>query len=209
MRTILLTLILAAPCYGVPILDQVNDPEAAIVNGSISVTNTTTTWQQGITAGLDGQLMQIDVYKGNYAPAGNGQFHFNVYLGEAWQRFDPVFESIQTHPGDDWLQTMAIDVSSAGIMLEVGDQYAIELYPSSQNNGVTLRHSRDEYQAGILWRHSTAIIGGPQDTGGADFGFRTWMEPDTEPVPEPSSLVLLALGLLAQIKIREFRSIRY
>ena len=251
MKPILLTLILVAPCYGVPILDQVNDEGLGSVwfNGGYSYIQK----QQGVTAGMDGQLLGIDLW--HYGSFGNGTSVIGINLGEAWQYDEADYEVLVTLPNRPFPQIEYVDFSEADIQLSAGDKFTICVRGSDGDlNGIGLHGNGNygpRYFGGMLWTWNHRISGEPGlvfDSEDYDYKFRTWMEPPPGPgdfnedglvddadlavwqvgfgteysgsdlldwqrnqtviaavtsVPEPSSLVLLALVLLAQIKIKD------
>ena len=74
-------------------------------------------YQQGIVAGIGGQLVGFDVYVGVA-----GEADFSINLGAPWQT-----------DADDWSATVSftstgwqfVDISSAGITLSNGDTFAL------------------------------------------------------------------------------------
>ena len=154
------------------ILDQASPPQNWALNG-------THIWQQGVTAGVSGPLIGVEVQRS--WEAGSSLFFIN--LGEPWQTDPNDFEariSIQ------WAQTWEyIDVSSANIYLQAGDKFVIgfgEGYPWFIGN-------HDKYSRGSVWMNG-------REHPDTDLAFRTYT------IPEPSALAFVAVNALVLLRAR-------
>lgn len=181
-----------------PILDQESvplDPEALGFNVAPSIFE----WQQGVTAGVEGQLSGIEMYFFGSAAAGT----FEVWLGSPWQSGASVF-SMAYSGASSWT---LFDVSSAGLTLGIGDTFTFGVIGDD-----TLGQFASACATVEACAYSTpAYLGFPFVTGtpvdGQNFTFRTYMEVEDGPppppppppppvgVPEPATLALLGLGL--------------
>lgn len=163
-------------------IDQVNPP------GTIGANNTSPllTWQQEVVVGVAGDLVGIDVYPGK---AGRTATFF-VNAGSAWQADANDFE--MTYTSAVGLAWDFIDVSSAGLVFNVGDTFVWGTVGT--NGGLNLRGSVGVYTPGRLFLNGPA-----HGDGTADLSFRTHV------TPEPASLVLSVLGGLGVLVVARRR----
>jgi len=150
---------------GRPILDQFNTVISSSINGGSAAYE----WQQGITAGIAGQLTRIDLFVtidpslGEMAPT-----ELSVKLGSPWQ-----------NGATEWVTTAVLssgwntfDLAKAKIFLEVGDEYAIGIHGQSQDNfnpGFGISYD-DQYPGGDLF-----LNGSSAESEGNDLLFRTYV----------------------------------
>jgi hypothetical protein len=182
---------IAAPPAGT--LDQQQLPEGA---GTISADDSSLRWQQGVTAGISGQLTAIQLMTADSMP--NESTQVFVAMGAPWQSSTPVFSTTihGTGTSEDWI---TIDTSAANIRLNAGEAFTIGVY--GIDGGMWLEGSfpRDpskSYPGGQLWLSSRGQTPDVYQTDGANdsFVFSTYMQPGL--VPEPCSLALLGISLV-------------
>jgi hypothetical protein len=190
-----------------PVLDQVYAPDPDISGSAFDA------MAQTFTVGITGTLTQIDVMLGrNTLNVPSGDFAFDVrttdgvvpylpdtgpgILGEGTIPIDDV-------PGGTFQDTFfGIDLTSFGIFVDSGDVLAFV--------GRTFRYSfsgttTDGYTGGSAFVRSTTTGNWTNWTDISDFAIRTYV--DAEPVPEPTTMLLLSSGLisLAGIARRKFK----
>ena len=191
-----------------PVLDQVSTPieyQAFACCGS--------EWGQTFTAGLAGTLATVQVYLG----AGYGGFSG---VGPLTYDVRRTVTGAPSSESRDVLRTGALSPSvfrGEGFYtldfdpmpLSLGDQLEIVLSNMDPDSSSpwTWRFSgpsASTYDRGAMFmRAGTAAEWSSQVFEGRDFAFRTFVEPDAAPVPEPASWMTLAAGLLgAALKAR-------
>lgn len=91
---------------------------------------------------------------------------------------------------DTWL---SVDIGFLGPSVVAGDELAIAMIQGSGGNNAANWFGT---ASGNLYGAGTAFNSGgsPFFAGGADFAFKTFVE--TEPIPEPSTALLIATGLV-------------
>jgi hypothetical protein len=185
------------------VLDQCNvgTPSSYLNGGSDDYA-----WQQGFTAGLTGQLTQIDLFVGDLPYYGDpATTQVSVYLGAPWQSGVAAWSTVGVFPSG-WA---SFDLTAAGIQVVAGTQYAIGIHGRGWNifnPGIGLTYD-DQYTGGELFLNgSTADVG----VVGNDMLFRTYVDtcsafpgggatggcfPGPHPfpghVPDPGSTLLL------------------
>ena len=175
----IVVLAFTAPAFATLVVDQ-SSPYAA--NAGLSASPSTVN-QQGVTVGLPGQLMQVDVYI--YWP-GSGELFINT--GAPWQTDAHDFIAPFGSPSIGWF---SIDTSSAGLTFDVGDRFVIGIQGSSPDLPYLMMgvNASDLYSGGELWHD----VWQPELQAGWDMAFRTY-------VPEPGTLFLLGLGGLGLLR---------
>src|ERR1041384_1516477 len=111
-RTLAIALIAVTSCWAIPVFDQ-QQP-----NDTFSFLAAPTDWQQGITAGISGQLTGIDLYW-----ITGGPVTFGINLGAPWQTdTDSAVISSPPFSPSGWNH---YDLTSAGIYLVAGQQFTV------------------------------------------------------------------------------------
>lgn len=198
-RRVLAAVLLASPiaAHANLVIDQQN-----LQGGAGVGPYKTGTFQQGFTAGGSGLLTQIDlevIYLACCAqPPGYGAtntFTLDVYGTPPWNgsNITPLASILVTATQVGWL---SIDVSSAGLMLSPGDQFAIGLRSDVLYDlGLNSSGGFNPYGGGSLYGNGSITS---NQYGTWDLVFKTYLNTDgqgTEDVPEPGTLALLGLGL--------------
>ena len=150
---------------GVIVLDQESPRDNAVINGG----SPSITWQQGVVAGITGQLRGIEVHTSFEI----GVARFFVNVGSPWQTDANDFETIlSTSPGESntWV---FVDTSAANIHLEAGDTFVIGI-GGQQGNLWFQTNDFNGYPDGSLWLNGSEfdLLG-----RGVDLAFRTYVEP--------------------------------
>ena len=187
-----LSLGLSANAYATLIPDQVFETP----NSTLFAVPDGTTWQQGVTAGLGGLLGQVDIfYGGNLGPPPQGppaEVLLFLDLGPPWQDAPYAFEHILVFNAGQGAQRVMVDVSSANIVLQPGDEFVIGLTSASTGAGVlptfTGELLNDRYLGGQLFMNRNPLL-----VGTSDLNFVTYIK--EMPIPEPAAIILLILGL--------------
>jgi hypothetical protein len=171
-RTLALTLITAASSWAIPVVDQQQTSTSFVFNGQYI-------WQQGITAGISGQLTGIDLHF-----VSSGVANFGINLGAPWQTDtdSAVISSLVNAAGWNYF-----DLTSSGIYLVAGQQFTIRFL------GLTTNFSGgfpNPYAGGALFTEGQPFI---NDT---DAAFRTYIETTVPVADAGSSWVLIAISIL-------------
>lgn len=154
------------------ILDQESDDWG----GAFNVNADWLTWQQEVTVGLEGQLMQVDL-----SVDMPGTAVVSINAGSPWQSDAPDFTTTLTATSPGWT---SIDTSSARLFFDVGDTFVIQAVGT--NSGLRLGGGHvnppgGPYGRGELWLNE-------ENYGDEwDIAFRTY-------VPEPATILMLGLG---------------
>lgn len=181
---------LCQSAMAIPILDQSNEPGSGISGLAVA---SCCTLAQSVTAGLDGLLTQVDVLI--YSSVGAvGDVTLRL-LDSGLSEFFSTTIGIGTVPlaGAGLFPFTSVDVSSASKNVSVGEIFSIELSRSEGNFGSP---------PWIIWRNNSGVYndGNVTSTGGLinpdiDMGFRTWVDAQSQPIPEPTTLAIMSLGI--------------
>jgi hypothetical protein len=158
-----------------PLLDQAQEVFGGQFNGGTA----TFVWQQGVTAGLTGQVTGLELYFHAFSNHG-----VSVYLnrGAPWQT-----------DAHDWAVSIpaggltssawnAFDLTGSAVFVNAGDQLSIGIHgqgPSSPTNWFG-GSGGDAYPGGTLWiRRVLPILFPPEvhSTGAFDMAFRLYVDP--------------------------------
>jgi hypothetical protein len=146
--------------FAAPVIDQSCEPSGPGLNSFW-------TWQQEITVAEKGELVGISLYfYPNYQ--GPGGIILELYRGSGWQTGDYVYEATVTSPNTSgWYY---IDVSSAHLMFDIGDQFVIcsrwdygQYPPMLGANNLNAYPGGQLYETGIAW-------------SGWDLAFKTYVD---------------------------------
>ncbi len=175
----------------VPILDQ----ESPEVNATYWVHYPGHDWQQEVVAGLGGTLTGVDLYADRA-----GAINFSINRGDAWQ-WDTHDIHLVRHQlfYKGW---NAIDISSYGFKLDVGETFVIRIQGVNDPRRPRLGGNNGKVPGALYW------MGEPYRGGlHSDIAYRTYMDTEVDPVPEPTTIALLGIGLvgLAGAEVRRRR----
>lgn len=176
-----------------PVLDQ----ESPAIDPWFAAGSSEWLFQQGVTAGIAGQLTRIELYAYN---AGTTPLYINA--GAPWQYDASAFATTFVAEGEGWV---GVDVSAASLFFNAGDQFVIGVGAGLEPDVASdLRLEGSSvspdgaYAAGELWSWN---IDDPAPQlhwdGEADLAFRTYMDTRDNPtptVPAPAAVVLGVLG---------------
>jgi hypothetical protein len=153
---------------GKPILDQFNPGTlSSTINGGSAAYE----WQQGITAGIAGQLTRIDLFVDINAALGKvSETELSVTLGSPWQSGTPAWATTAVLR-QGW---NTFDLAKAKIFVDVGDEYAIGIHGQSEfnfNPGIGISYD-EQYPGGDLF-----VNGSSAESEGNDLLFRSYVRP--------------------------------
>lgn len=217
-RRMMSGLALAASAMATPVIDQVNAPNGmtsgfAISNFSAGPNGATgLTGSQVFAAGLTGTLTRLDLPLWNYS-AQAGTFYVEMWNNTWGAPVEPPTTPLfsfginaaslpTTFPGISPAGWTAVDVSSANFQVTAGSQYAIVVRAVRSGGylegGWGALLNSNPYTSGVGFIRGanagnttnytswTAAIPGIAQW---DFGFRTWVDADSN-TPEPSTFVM-------------------
>lgn len=174
---------------------------------------------QTFTVGINGLLSQIDlpIFNTNggtegvtldirSVSGGIPEMDDSLVLGSVF--LDVAELSTSVSPGDvsSWA---SVDISSLGIIVDVGDILAYSVRTDSTAAYLYNPEFGDTYSGGMAYRRNYAVDTAWGDFGGRsdiDFMFQTYV--DTSAVPEPASVLLLGAGLIGMAQIRRRKGAR-
>jgi hypothetical protein len=151
-----------------PLLDQENaDVFSSLLNGGSADYE----WQQGVTAGVTGQLTRIALFVDYSDSAGEpAATQVSVTLGAPWQSGVPAWRTT-TVLGVGWT---TFNLTGAKIFVVTGDEFTIGIHGQSAHNfnpGFGFSYG-DQYQAGELFMNGSTV-----GSEGNDLLFRTYVKP--------------------------------
>jgi hypothetical protein len=167
------------------VIDQ--DNSVPIVT-ELDIQRTTARWQQEVQVGITGELAGIELFAGEDP----GSFIVSVNRGMAWQTDESEF-SVVVAP--DRNAPLYIDLSAQGLWFIAGEYFVIGLTGTGSTEPRFGMQATDSmsYGPGRLF----IDVVDPLEYH-FDLAFRTYVVP----VPEPSSHVLLAVGLVLVIQAK-------
>lgn len=192
-----------------PILDQQYTPEsgyafmyAELVDNYVRA--------QTFTVGLSGLLSGFEVYLST--PGSDGTLTFKIYptisgvpdlVSASLAEATINISDLPDYPNDPIFYSG--DLSGSGLMVSPGEVYALVVQGSGQ---ATWRGEFDDGSGFVLPHYAGGAAYGPTFTQtigplGGDLGFRTYV--DTASIPEPTSMLLLGLGLIGLAGVRRFK----
>lgn len=192
----------AATAGATPIVDQAQLLANTQLNGGLR----DLIWQQGVVAGLAGQLVEVDLYANT-----SGTANVFVNLGAGWQSDVSEFSSNITFA----VGLNAIDVRGAKIKLSPGTQYVIGIQGlNASNSGIVnplirFKDSTNAYSGGALWQQYRTSQPSMLTDNRNDLTFATVVDvaapTNTDPVPEPATLLLVSGGFASLVTARRRR----
>jgi hypothetical protein len=174
----------AAGIFATTAQAQILDQAQEMLGSSFNVE--TLNWQQEIIVGVAGPLVQIDFY---VTTPGSARFY--VGAGAPWQSEPYAFELDFFTEVTGW---HSIDVSSAGMEFEVGDEMALGFQGTEGGLWIGGGYIADGVgpYPGDLW-----VNGIVYPIPGWDFAFRTWV------LPGPGAMAIFGLaGLMSSRRRR-------
>ena len=155
-------------------------------------------WEQGITTGLDGKLMAVDIYL-NFIRDQEMDFWINIGIPVQVDSndFDTTFDTI-----GGW---NTIDVSSANIYLSAGDEFVFGLRGHTSNVSsirTTIRSTANggNYDGGVTYLNGEVYLLRDETM---DLVFRTYVST----VPIPPAVWLFGSGLIGLIGLTRLKAL--
>jgi len=108
------------------------DQQSPMTNASYNLNASSLTWQQQVRVGVAGQLEGFQLMIQGNAGA---QFNARVRVGDGWNTGPIVYNQLHTKPGSG-NEIMFIDVTSANVMLNVGETFVIETQGNDTGAGL-------------------------------------------------------------------------
>lgn len=156
------------------VLDQSNDEVlSSYLNGGSQPYQ----WQQGVTAGINGQLVRLALFVGDMDTFGDAvTTQLSISLGAPWRSDDPVWGIRTTLHAGGW---NTFDLTKAKIYVAAGDQYTIGIHGESATTfSPAFGFSSDnQYSGGDLFLNGTPSNSETAGFEGNDLLFRTYVNP--------------------------------
>jgi hypothetical protein len=189
-----LVLVISQSVVSASTLDQSYDPGP---NSGGYFVNSAGTFAQIFTAGISGQVAEIDVRVLNYFGGAVAPLNLDLYtISGAYPETltsNLASGSISQTLVPTTSGFVAFDLSSSGASFVAGQQYAIVVSTTSNYSYLWEGATNGGYPAGSGRGVSGSNLYYTLAGQDLDFGFKTYVNP----VPEPSSVVLLGAGLVA------------
>jgi hypothetical protein len=160
------------------ILDQESDDLEAMFNVDVGSFK----WEQEVTVGLAGPLVQVDL-----SVRLPGTAVILIYAGSPWRSGMYDFATVLTATDPGWV---SIDTSSADLYFDVGDTFVISALGSGGGlwlGGGRVDRPGGSYERGELWFNKEF-----HSDGSWDIAFRTY-------VPEPGTVMIFGLGAVVVV----------
>jgi hypothetical protein len=190
----------------VPILDQSNPGTGAFHNFGKVGASSQYTLAQTFTAGLTGQLTGVDIYVTKRGtPTDPLVINLLGTLGPAPDETNSLASlSINESLISTTTAPYFLDLSSLAVFVTAGTQYAIEYFSDNAFTGNVNQYTLwrgGAYAGGQAWTNNGSLGAAPTIayTSVSDWGFQTYVDTSPASVPEPGTLELLLLGVLAPL----------
>jgi len=108
------------------------DQQSPMTNAWFNIGASSLTWQQQVRVGVAGQLEGFQL---TIAGEPGAQFNVRIRVGDGWNTGAVVFQNLFTKPGSG-NEIMFIDVTSANVMLNVGETFVIETQGNDTGAGL-------------------------------------------------------------------------
>lgn len=160
------------------------DQYSPYTNTSFNMLTPDLNWQQEVVVGLSGPLVQVDLYA-----TAAGSCTFYITAGAPWQGGPANYTTTFTAPVTGWV---SVDTTPAKLSFQPGDHFVLGFIGQNTllNLGGSYQPPGGGYPPGNLFLNGINYA-----DGGFDVAFKTY-------VPEPASLALCALGVLAALARR-------
>lgn len=195
----------ALESQGASIVDQVNNPRTSFFSAGVPGV-----WGQTFTVGVSGQLTGLDVRMFRLKTQGDTGY-FTVQIRDTVAGVPTSFLTTTPRasqvvsdmmlPTQDWsyMGFTHIDLSASNLMVKAGEVWAFDIFLSQgdASNGFVMTGSSDKYSGGA--HYSGWVNSNNWTRESEDLIFQTYVDPT---VPEPASLGMLGLGLMAVLRHR-------
>ena len=157
----------------------------------IAMVNSSTTYQQEVTAGVGGDLVGVDIW--SWGTPFSGQINLEIYLGHGWKTGAPLASRSFTPSISNG--RMLVDFSSTPVPLAAGDEFVISASATGSAFG-RLAYGNNDYAGHSFSRNMVSL---PNN----DLTFQTHM--NTSSIPEPSPVMLLAFAAVIAASRRRYQ----
>jgi hypothetical protein len=164
----------------IPTVDQQN----TATPNSWGVIANNHTWGQSITSSLTGTLTDIQIFFKDFDGTPTPEdITAKIFFEGSYVGTDTKLYS------DSGASSLLFDFTADNIMLNSGDQFTVEITGSDSSWNYALELTTSNNYAG------GALFGNFSEYTNYDMLFVSRVDTDTQPVPEPSTLLLLGAGL--------------